>query len=275
MGGVIIALFNRRTVTLKPNQAPTESPLNRRKRAIVIGASSGIGAALVRRFCEEGLLVAALARREDSLNELCGAINADFDEARAFVYPHDVADAESIPETLRRIFADLGGVDVVAYVAGVQPSLELDEFDWRKDAAMVRVNLAGALAWLGQAAALFSQSGYGQIVGVTSLAGDRGRVANPGYSSTKAGLDAYLESLRNRLTRRGVHVLTVKPGFVDTVLLANAPRTFGVISPDQAAAGIWKAMQRRRQLVYVPWWWRWIMLAVRLTPSFIFRRLTF
>ena len=84
-----------------------------------------------------------------------------------------------------------------------------------------------------------------------------------------------MEGLRNRLTQKGVHILTVKPGFVNTAMLAGADRTFWVISPDQAAEGVWKAIRRRRQLVYLPGRWRWLMMIVRNIPSFIFRRLSF
>jgi short-subunit dehydrogenase len=140
---------------------------------------------------------------------------------------------------------------------------------------MLATNLAGGVAWLGQAGAFFQGLRSGQIVGISSVAADRGRVLNPAYNASKAGLDTYLEALRNRLSRHGVNVLTVKPGFVDTEMLKGSPRTFGVMSPDQCSDGIWKAMRARKQLVYIPWWWRFIMLAARNVPSFIFRRLSF
>ncbi len=255
------------------NPSSTESPLLRRPRAIVIGASSGIGAAIVEKLAGEGYLLAALARRDKELQRLCNRLTASGPgEARAFT--HDVTKTKTIAPLFKKLFSELGGIDTLIYVAGAQPSVALDEFNWEKDEQMLQVNLAGAVAWLGQTATFFNQQGYGQIVGISSLAGDRGRVMNPVYSSSKAGLDAYLESLRNRLTRKGVHVLTVKPGFVDTVLLANAPTTFGVISPAKAADGIYRAMQRGSQLIYVPWWWRWIMRVIRWMPSFIFRKLS-
>jgi len=107
------------------------------------------------------------------------------------------------------------------------------------------------------------------------VAGDRGRVGNPSYNASKAALSSYLESLRNRLTRHGVNVLTVKPGFVETDLLAGAKKTFLVISPEQAADEIYKAISKHKQVVYIPTLWRWIMLIVRNIPSFIFRRMVF
>ncbi|MCH7663513.1 MAG: SDR family NAD(P)-dependent oxidoreductase, partial [Chloroflexi bacterium] len=134
----------------------------------------------------------------------------------------------------------------------------------------------GAVAWMGQAAILFEQMKTGQIVGVSSVAGDRGRGGNPAYNTAKAGLSTYLESLRNRLTRKGVNVLTVKPGFVDTAnFRRNATASFGVISPEKAAEKIWQAMRKKKQIVYVPGWWRWFMMVIRNVPSFIFRRMSF
>ena len=140
---------------------------------------------------------------------------------------------------------------------------------------MIRTNLLGAIAWLNQAAARFERARAGRIVGISSIAGDRGRVGSPVYNAGKAGLDTYLEALRNRLSRHGVTVTTIKPGFIDTDLLKNAPRTFWVVSADEAAAMTLAAIDRRRQLAYVPPRWRLVGLAVRLMPSFIFRRLSF
>lgn len=123
---------------------------------------------------------------------------------------------------------------------------------------------------------MFQSAGAGQIVGISSVAGDRGRVGNPGYNTSKAGLTTYLEALRNRLTRRGVNVLTVKPGFMKTEMLKAAPGpTPFAIEPSQAADHIVKAMKKRKQVIYTAPIWRWIMLAIQHTPSFIFRKLSF
>lgn len=255
---------------------PSESPLTRRPRAVVVGASSGIGEAIARRLAAEGYVVAALARRKGELETLCKHINAHAKETRAVAYVHDVNELAAIPRLFQKILKDLGGIDALVYVAGVMPAVAIDEFNQEKDRQMVETNLLGAMAWLGQGAALFQRMGAGQLVGISSVAGDRGRVLNPGYNASKAGMDTYLEALRNRLTRHGVHVLTVKPGFVDTDMLkASRSPTFGVVSSEKVAAGVWGAMRTRKQIVYIPWIWRWIMLVVRLVPSFIFRRLSF
>jgi short-subunit dehydrogenase len=157
----------------------------------------------------------------------------------------------------------------------VQPSLDPDEYDFDKDAAMAKVNLMGAMAWLDQAAVRFQRAGKGQIVGISSIAAVRGRRMNPGYNATKAGFDTYLEALRNRLSQHGVSITTIRPGLVDTRLLENAARTFWVVSPARAAQQIFKAIKRRKQVVYVPGRWRVVALMVTHMPSVIFRRLNF
>ncbi|MCB0036420.1 MAG: SDR family NAD(P)-dependent oxidoreductase, partial [Anaerolineales bacterium] len=211
---------------------PPKRPLEPHPRAIVVGASSGIGAALTKELVRQGYVVAALARREEKLNQLCETVNAAAAAgARALPFVHDVTDFEAIPALFQEIVQQLNGLDLIIYNAGVMPSVALDEFDFAKDKQQLEVNTLGAMAWLNQAAVRFQQTGSGHIVGISSVAGDRGRVGNPAYNTSKAALTTYLEALRNRLSRHGVQVTTIKPGFVDTVMLADAKTTFGVISP--------------------------------------------
>lgn len=256
---------------------PPATPLKPRRRAILVGASSGIGAALARRLAHEGYSVALLARREAQLNALCDQINTASGEIRALPYVHDVKHYETVPALLQRIVLDLGGLDLFIYNSGIQHFVGPHEFNFAADREMLEVNTLGALAWLNPVAAMFHALKAGQIVGISSVAGDRGRVGAPAYNTSKAALTTYLEALRNRLSRRGVTVLTVKPGFVDTDILkaAGAKRTFWVISPDQAAASIWQAIKTRRQTAYVPGQWALLMLVIRHIPSVIFRRLSF
>ena len=253
------------------------TPLNPRRRGIIIGASDGIGAALAHRLAREGYTLALLARRADKLEALCNNIDQAMGEHRARAYVHDVGEYEQAPQLLRRIVADLGGLDLVIFVAGVNyPPGGIDKYNFDNDRRMIEINLIGAMAWLHPVAQMFQSTRTGQIVGIGSVAGDRGRVGNPGYNTSKAGLATYLEALRNRLTRYGVHVLTVKPGFVQTEMLkaAQGPTPF-TIPVERAVDDIWKAMKQRKQVIYTPSIWRWIMLAIQHTPSFIFRRLSF
>jgi len=254
---------------------PTATPLNPKKRAILVGASSGIGAALAHRLVDEGYQIALLARRAEMLEKLTNEINSKHGKTHVIHYTHDVTDYESVPELFRQIVADLGGLDTFIYNAGVAVTVGVENYDFEKDRTMMEVNLIGALAWLNPVAESFQNSQSGQIVGISSVAGERGRVGSPAYNTSKAALTCYLEAYRNRLTRYGVNVLTVKPGFVQTDLIKNVKRLFWVISPEQAAKDIYNAMNKRKQEIYTPARWRWVMLIIRNIPSFIFRKLSF
>ena len=260
---------------LKPDLPARPTPLTPRKRAIIVGASSGIGAALARRLASEGWTLALLARRADRLAALCEQINAASGDVRAVPYAHDVADTASVPSLLQKILADLGGLEMIVYCTGIALPTGFKHYNFETDRKMTEVNYIGALAWLDPAAALFQSQGSGHIVGISSVAGDRGRVKNPAYNASKAALTCYLEALRNRLTRRGIHVLTVKPGYVATEMTQGQKGMFLVSSAEKTAADISKAIRRRKQQIYTPWFWGWIMLIVRNIPSVIFHRMNF
>jgi len=265
-----------RTPVSTPQKSIQSTPLNPRRRGIIVGASDGIGAALARKLAKEGYTIALIARRKDKLNTLCAEINSAEREARAFPYVHDVANYQEVPDLLRKIVADLGGLDLLVFMAGVNFPPGLTSYNFEGDRKMIEVNLIGAMAWLSPAAEMFQSAKAGQIVGISSVAGDRGRIGNPGYNTSKAGLTTYLEALRNRLTRHGVNVLTVKPGFVKTEMIQAAQgSTPFAIMPEQAAEDIYKAMRKRKQVIYTTPIWRWIMLIIQHVPSVIFRRMSF
>jgi short-subunit dehydrogenase len=242
-----------------------------------VGASGGIGTVLAQRLASEGYALALVDRNSEVLEGLRDELNQVYGEIRALAYGHDVTAYDKVPDLVRHVVADLGGLDLFVYVAGVIYFPALDEFNFEEDVKMVEVNLLGAMAWMSQVASLFQSKGGGQIVGVSSVAGDRGRIGNPGYNTSKAGFTCYLEALRNRLTRHGVNVITIKPGMVKTQMLElpGAPKPMLAVTPEQAAEGIWDAIRKRKQVAYVSGLWRWVMLVLTHIPSVIFRRLSF
>jgi len=256
---------------------PRATPLTPKKKAILIGAAGGIGKQVALRLAREGYVLALLDRSKDTLNILCNEINRIHGETRAIFYQHDVTAYDQVTGLFREIVAELGGLDLFVYVAGVIYFPTIDEFNFAEDRKMVDVNLLGAMAWMSEVAPRFQSMRGGQIVGVSSVAGDRGRVGNPGYNTSKAGFTCYLEALRNRLTRHGVNVITIKPGMVktDMLTLPNAPKPVLAVVPEQAAEGIWNAIKKRKQVAYISGLWRWVMLVITHIPSVIFRRLNF
>ncbi len=235
------------------------------KRAIVVGASSGIGEALARALAADGTQMALVARREDKLSALASEINARY-------YVHDVTDTGAVPALFAQITHELGGLDLIIYAAGVMPAVGADEYNTGKDAATIAANFTGAVAWLNEAAPRFDTAKSGTIVGISSVAGDRGRRGNPVYGATKAAFNAYLESLRNRIERRGAFVVTIKPGPVRTPMTEGLTMP-GMISAEQAAAEILLAAKDRVRVAYVPAKWKPIMAVIRAIPAPIFKYL--
>ncbi len=243
-----------------------------RGTAVVVGGSSGIGAALARRLAHEARSVALLSRRADELEKVADAINEKVGARRVIAYQHDAAALHEIEDTFDRIEEDLGPVEQLYYVAGIMPEVALDEFDTEKDRSMIRVNTLGCMGWVNAAAKRFLPRKSGLIVGVGSVAGDRGRSGRPGYAASKAAQDCFLEAIRNRLWRHGIQVTSIRPGFVETAMTAGL-QLRGAISADRAAQLILRARDRRKAIAYVPFKWSLIMRVIRAIPSFIFRRL--
>lgn len=240
-------------------------------RALVIGASSGIGEALARRLVAGGAQVALLGRRGAQLERIAEELGA---KAHPFVC--DVRDFDAVPELLARITAALGGLDLAIYAAGAMPEVGCDEYSFDKDLEMVEVNLLGAMAFLEPLAARFTAARQGTLVAISSIAGERGRRGNPAYGASKAGLSAFLEALRNRCACFGVNVVTVKPGFVDTAMTRGKPSLFWLSSADEAARQtLALAAKGKSASAFVPWRWTLVALVVRLLPSFLMRRLGF
>lgn len=247
-------------------------PLEDRKAAVIVGASTGIGAALARRLAKEGYTLGLLARRGDLLDALCAELNAD-GVTRALAYVHDVTETDVAAGLLAQVTHDLGGLDLFVYNAGVMYRNDRNVYDVAQDLATIEVNVLGAVAWLLPVAERFARAKRGHIVGIGSIAGVRGRAGMPAYTASKAALHAYLEGLRNRLAAHRVTVTTIRPGQVDTDMLKNADKVRGPISAEQAAELIWRAIKGKKEEVYIPARWGLIALVVRHMPSVIFKRL--
>lgn len=236
------------------------------QRAIIVGASSGIGADIVRILAEQGCMVAAVARREDRLQALAAEAGSN-----VRVYAHDVQRFDEVPELFLKIVNDLGGLDLIVYASGVMPEVGPSEFNFEKDRQMVEVNLLGAIAWLNQAAIRFESTRSGTIVGIGSVAGDRGRQGQPVYNTTKAALATYLEALRNRLSRHGVRVVTIKPGPTETEMTKHLHLKGAMPSRKVAELVVAKAPKTGEH--YAKLAHKVAFAIIRRIPSPIFRKL--
>ena len=260
-----------------PHQPAVQASSQSGKQAIVVGASSGMGAELVRQLAADGYRVAALARRQPELERLAQecAPAAEASGGAVLVRSHDVSDTDGVARLWEELVRELGGCDLLVYAAGIMTKIEANEYDTRKDLKILEINTAGCMAWCNAAAQFFASQRSGTIVGISSVAGDRGRKGNPAYCTSKAAMNTYLEALRNRLGAFGVHVCTIRPGYVDTVMTEDIQGSFvmPILPVGDAARSILSAARKRRNVSYVPGRWRWIMLVIRSIPSVVFRRL--
>ncbi|MBI3089621.1 MAG: SDR family NAD(P)-dependent oxidoreductase [Candidatus Tectomicrobia bacterium] len=230
-------------------------------KAIVIGASSGIGRALARLLAERGYAVGLTGRRVALLRELSGEL-----PGASFVKEMDLAAADQARQALRELLQEMGDVDMVVVNAGVR--LETAQLAWEAQAATIAVNVAGFVAMADEAYRYFRARGRGHLVGVSSIAGLRGRWSAPVYNASKAFVSTYLEGLRQRFQKQGaaVWVTDVRPGLVDTPLVAGR-RLVWAASPETAARQMLAAIMKRRRHVYVTRRWRLVAWLMKLLPA--------
>jgi short-subunit dehydrogenase len=185
----------------------------------------------------------------------------------------DLDNTSAHAEMLATAAERLGRIDLALIAHGVLGDQHAAEANFDIAAAILHTNFTSTvslLTWLGNY--LQAQRG-GTLAVISSVAGDRGRKSNYVYGASKGALNIFLEGLRNRIDRDGVQVLTIKPGFVATPMTAHVPQNALFASPDQVAHGILRAIERRRDVVYVPWFWAGIMLLVRAIPGFRFKKM--
>ena len=239
--------------------------------ALVIGATSDIGAATARRLGTEMRAVQLAGRDAERLEQLAREIRMST-EATVTVHACDVLQPDggvSLLEALESL------PDLAVCLVGAMGEQRAAERDGRMAAEIMRANYVGPALLVGALAERFAVRGSGVLVGIGSVAGDRGRQSNYVYGSAKAGFAAFLSGLRNRLAGKGVHVLTVKPGYVRTRMTEGMELPgWLTATADEVAAVVVKAARARRNVVYVRGRWRFVMWVVRLIPEGVFKRLS-
>ncbi|MEO5997207.1 MAG: SDR family oxidoreductase [Chitinophagaceae bacterium] len=178
-------------------------------------------------------------------------------------------------ETHETFFLQLSPMpDITICLFGYLGENEKAMSQWQETEAITQTNYTGAVSILNIVATRYMSVGKGTIVGISSVAGERGRQSNFMYGSAKAGFTAYLSGLRNRLYREGIHVVTVLPGFVYTRMTEelNLPKLL-TAKPREVGAAVYKAVQLKKNVIYIRWFWRWIMLIIKLIPEPVFKKL--
>lgn len=245
-------------------------------KAVILGGTAGMGRAIARRLCERGDAVFLLGRDEANLQRSAADLQARHPAGAAVGHaPCDLERPEGFAAALSAADAALGGLDTVIVTAALFATQEALEADIDLTRRLVTANYANTVVFCEHARKLLLSRGGGRLVVFSSVAGERGRKPVAIYGSSKAGLSAYLEGLDHKFHDAGLSVLCVKPGFVRTGMTAGLrPPPFSG-EPDQAAADVVAAMDRRAPVLYTPRIWALIMLIIRLLPRAVMRRLGF
>jgi decaprenylphospho-beta-D-erythro-pentofuranosid-2-ulose 2-reductase len=242
------------------------------RRVLIIGATSAIAAETARVFAAYGARLFLTGRHSGRLD----AVAADL-KVRGAVQVEtallEVTDISRHAGVVEAAFAALGGLDVALIAHGTLPDQRRCEESVAETLAALEVNFTATIALLTLLANRFEAARQGCIAAITSVAGDRGRQSNYVYGAAKGGVERFLEGLRNRLFRSGVAVITIKPGFVDTPMTAGVAKNPLFASPRRVGRAIYRAIEARRSVVYIPWFWRPIMFLVTGLPESIFQRL--
>jgi decaprenylphospho-beta-D-erythro-pentofuranosid-2-ulose 2-reductase len=241
-------------------------------RILVLGATSSIAIATMRQLAAPGVHFMLVARNRDRLSAVAqdlltrGALAVD-------TWIMDLDDTTAHPEMLTSAAERLGEIELALIAHGVLGDQPAAEVDFEMAAAVLHTNFIATvslLTWLGN---YFQFRHAGTLAVISSVAGDRGRKSNYVYGASKGGLNIFLDGLRNRLDREGVHVMTVKPGFVATPMTAHLPHNAFFATPQQVASCIAKALASGRDVAYVPGFWRWIMFMVCAIPGRFFKKM--
>lgn len=237
------------------------------KKAIVIGASSGIGRELARQLDAAHYSIAIVARRIDLLDELQNEL-----PNCTHVKQLDVTDTTASAEVMADLIQEMGGVDLIVFAAGTG---ELNEcLDWTLERATIATNVVGFSAVANMALRHFIEKRAGHFVAISSIAAIRGGRTSPAYNASKAFISNYLEGLRQKVAhlKLPITITDIKPGFIDTAM-AKGEGLFWVASTEKAASQIYRAIRKRKSQLYVSKRWRLIAWLLRIMPSALYNRL--
>ena len=240
---------------------------------VILGATSAIAEKTARCFAKDGAAFYLAGRSSEKLNSVANDLKvrgaADVQIGDLHLNSEGAIDA-----LLADIKSGFETIDVLLIAYGSLPNQKRCEASVAESSNEFYLNCTSIILLLTNIAPIFEKQQHGTIAVISSVAGDRGRQSNYLYGAAKGAISIFLQGLRNRLDRKGVNVLTIKPGFVDTPMTTEFDKGILWASPDTVGNGIYRAILKRKDVVYLPWFWRWVMLVIKLIPEKIFKRLS-
>lgn len=245
-------------------------------KAIIFGGTSGMGRAIARQLAARGESVFLLGHEQGELERSAADLKAHHkSNAQVGFALCDLADPDGFAAALDAADAALGGFDSVIVTAAMFATGEALEADTELTRKLVTLDYANTLVFCEHVRKRLLARGGGKLAVFSSVAGDRGRKPVGIYGSAKAGLSIYLEALDHKYHEAGLHVLTVKPGFVKTGMTAGLKPPPFAGEPEQVARDVVRALDAGKPVVYTPRIWALVMLVIRLLPRFVMRKIGF
>ncbi|HAE82216.1 MAG TPA: short-chain dehydrogenase [Ktedonobacter sp.] len=242
-------------------------------RMMIVGATSAIAHETAKCFAKDGAEFFLVARSPQKLADIGNDLKVRGAQ-RIETYVLDVTELERHQEMIETAITTLDGLDMVLIAHGTLGDQQKCQRSVAETLKEFTTNCTSVISLLTILADYFEQQKRGCITVISSVAGDRGRQSNYVYGAAKGALSVFLQGLRNRLSKSGVAVVTVKPGLIDTPMTAAVKKGLLAASAKGVGEGIYRAMKSRKEVVYLPWFWRPIMLIIRTIPEPVFKRLS-
>jgi short-subunit dehydrogenase len=239
------------------------------RKVLITGASSGLGAALVRELAKFNVHFGLLSRRIEPMRQLQSELQNS--GSKFFIRSCDVQNREQVEQSINAFVAEAGGLDVAWVNSGISGETSFRQWDWKAVEDTIDTNLKGAIYTTMACLRYMTQQKSGAIVAISSAAAMRGLPGRTIYSMTKVGLEAFIESLATELPE--IQFTTIYPGFVDTPINQNNSRRFWLMQPDKAAQLMISAVARRKKVYIYPFRMKLLFHAVRSLPTFLYRPL--
>ncbi|MBP9104714.1 MAG: SDR family oxidoreductase [Chitinophagaceae bacterium] len=236
---------------------------------LILGAASDMGMAIARKYAEKGHSLQLAARNIDRLEPLCSDIQIRHNVA-CTLHELDITSFNSLKNFWESIEVKPQiTISVIGYMNDNEKVITSEE----ETLKTINTNFTGLALLLNIIANDYAKNEDGVIAGVSSVAGMRGRQSNYIYGSAKAGFTAYLSGLRNKMYHHKVHVMTVLPGFVYTKMTEhlNLPKLL-TANPENVASSVYNGLKKKKNIIFIKWFWRWIMLIITSVPEFIFKK---
>ena len=241
-------------------------------KIVIIGATSSIAHETTKYFAKDHADLYLIARDPEKLQAISNDLKVRGAKSM-HTYQLDLNNLDQHQEAIQSAIETLGRIDLVLISHGTLGDQQLCQQSVTKTIEELHTNFTSVISLLTILANYFEQQRHGCIAFVTSVSGDRGRPSNYVYGTSKGAVTIFLQGLRSRLYKSGVTVLTIKPGLVDTPMTASLKKGPLFAQPSKVGRGIYKAIKKRKDVIYLPWFWRPIMLIVKNIPETLFKRL--